>query len=154
MTEQKRQRIFIGIFIAALAFGLYMKPWERRQPGMNATADVAGGLSPVLAAAGTAANSSTSAATPVAFASEWPSSPFEKPDRHVATGSTAIVTAAAPEASRWQLQGIMTVGGVRVCVVNGQTLKVGGAIDGWRLDRITDNAVWLLRGAETTRLSM
>ena len=157
MNKQTRQRIVYGVFVAAVVLGLYMRPWQR--PGQDATVTANQSIASTATAAASGAESqiasaAVATATPVVFAAEWPADPFRGSDDHHAAATPAADANIQPSKPAWALQGIMTVDGERVCVINGQTEKIGATIGGWRVDRIDNDAVWMARGSEKMQLNL
>jgi len=155
MTERTRKRTIYTLFIGAVILALFTRPWE--QPYRTATPSA-----PDQATLASLPNSlpgpqSMAASTPeirVEFASAWPPDPFQdRNDRVEATVPAADPLSASME-PLLTLQGIMTVDGRRACVINGQMGPVGTVIDGWRVARIDEGQVRLVRGAESIDLEL
>jgi hypothetical protein len=155
MNERTRKRIIYTLFVGAVILGLITRPWERPHPALPPGA-------PDQVMLASLPNSlpgpqSVAASTPVIrveFASAWPPDPFQDRDNRVEATVPAADPLSAPVEPPLTLQGIMTVDGRRACVINGQMGPVGMVIDGWRVARIDERQVHLVRGAESIDLEL
>ena len=131
-----------GILIGSVLFALVMKPWERRRPviavpqaDVPVVESVAAAAPPVLA--------------DIEYSVEWLSrDPFAQVNdrRSVVTATVYEDVSFGPPT--FALQGIMTVGGVLACVIDGSTRTVGASISGWRVEKIEARGVWVSQGGE------
>lgn len=142
MTDQKRQRLMLALLVASVLFGLYMKPWERRSkptaPVQSAGTETE--IAPVTA---------DLQVTAIAYASAWPANdPFTRPDEYVRQGSVTVAEDVSFGAPSFVVQGVMTVNGQMVCVIDGQSRTVGSQVSGWQLDKIDAQGVWVSQGGE------
>jgi hypothetical protein len=150
MNERTRKQAVYAVFVLAVLFGLYMKPWDRHQGAIDAPADSSGdhGITTPAAAAGADSAQVPGAAV---FATEWPSDPFAHRGQ---TASAGVVTApwAEPTMPAFTLQGMMQLGGQAACVINGEILKAGDRISGWTVESISATDAVLRLGSERQRL--
>ncbi len=142
MSAKKRQRLMFAILIVSVLFGLLMKPWERRnRPADASQADPASEQ--------VAAVSARPMLAEVAYVTEWPSrDPFSRPDEKSPVGTDPITDEVSLEGPSFALQGIMTVGGQMVCVIDGVSRNVGSQIAGWKVEKIEAQGVWVSQGGE------
>jgi hypothetical protein len=140
MSEQRRKRILIALFVAAVIWGLYNQPWNRRQ-----TTEVDSGD----ATRATVTEASPSAITSVAATTaqgvsrlEWRIDPF----RAVPGEETA--DALVPEETNHTfvpvLQGTMAFQGAMRCVLDGRVLQIGDSIGRWRVEHVGPGTVTLI----------
>lgn len=153
MIERKRKKVVFGVFILIVLFGLYMKPWEARQRRIPQPSLAQSTGETILPAHQTAQASAVGEdAAQIKFATRWPDDPF----RQVAVGKTrqSIVQASEASGGSWVLQGVMTINGERVCVIDGWTYVVGTTIDNWKIIHVGQSEVGLARGGETCNLTL
>jgi len=147
MNEKTRKRAIYAIFVLAILFGLYMKPWDRTR-GMG---EIPMAPSEDQGSTGSAAASdSTQLTVAAAFASEWPADPFA----HRGQAASVAPAAAMPEPAmpEFTLQGMMQLGGQTACVINGVILKAGDQISGWTVESVSATDAVLRLGSERQRL--
>lgn len=143
MTVQKRQRLMFAMLIGSVLFALVMKPWERRRPAIAIQQpDVSEVEAPVAVASAVLAD--------IEFTSEWPArDPFKQPEeKQQPVMNASVVEEVSFGAPTFALQGIMTIGGEMVCVIDGATCGVGSNASGWRVERIEAQGVWVSQGGE------
>jgi hypothetical protein len=157
MNERTRKRIVYTIFAGAVILGLIARPWERPHDDPDAAA-----VNPVAALV--EPNTATLSPLPPSvvgvtlerreLATTWPRDPFRDKDNRVDPALAEV--AAMPESAEplLTLQGVMTVDGQRVCVINGRVGRVGTVIEGWRVQRIDESRVHLVRGQEAVDLDL
>lgn len=144
MTDQKRRRMMFALLVLSVLFGLYMKPWERR----TRTA------APVQAdATSTAAGTETAPVEPqvasIDLMADWPArDPFTRPGELKSRDAAIIVEEVSLGTPSFVVQGVMTVDGQMVCVIDGQIRHVGSQISGWRVDKIDAQGAWVSQGGE------
>jgi hypothetical protein len=142
MTPQKRQSLMFAVLIASVLFGLYMKPWVRRDPKAISVTPETGPVEAVEA-------SVEPALTAIEYVGEWPKrDPFRRSDEYVAVSDNQIDEAVSYGEPTFSLQGIMTIDGQKACVIDGRTCVVGGKCSGWRLEEIEAQGVWVSQGGE------
>lgn len=142
MTAQKRQRLMFVILIASIAFGLVMKPWERRKPAVVVP-------EPEVPAVEVATVAVTQPVVAIDYVAEWPSrNPFRQPNARVSMQTAGVIEDISFGAPTFALQGIMSVGGEMACVIDGATRSVGGVFAGWRIEKIEAQGVWVSQGGE------
>jgi hypothetical protein len=140
MTEKKRQRIMFAVLIVSVIFGLVMKPWERRVRVIPPPdpSSVSGELIESVAPAMTAT---------IDAGAEWPDrNPFlsPKPVRQIdAPTDEYFVPAGSPPLT---LQGVYTVDGRMACVINGESCSIGARVQGWVVESIDEQGVWVSQG--------
>jgi hypothetical protein len=142
MTDQKRQRLMFALLVFSVLFGLYMKPWERRAkptaPEQSAAATTE--IAPVTA---------EPQPSEIAYASAWPErDPFTRSEEYRRQGVVTVAEDVSVGTPSFVVQGVMTVNGQMVCVIDGQTRAVGSHFSGWRLDKIDAQGVWVSQGGE------
>ncbi len=143
MTVQKRQRLMFVILIGSVLFALVMKPWERRRPAIAIQQpDVSEAVTPVTVA--------SLALADIEYTSEWPArDPFKHPEeKQQPVMNASVMEEVSFGAPSFALQGIMTVGGEMVCVIDGTTHAVGSSASGWRVEKIEAQGVWVSQGGE------
>lgn len=142
MTDQKRQRLMFALLVGSVLFGLYMKPWERRSK--PTTDEQTAATTPEISPATTEPQ-----VTAIIYASAWPArDPFTRSEEHARQGTVSVVEDVSVSAPPFVVQGVMTVNGQMVCVIDGQTRSVGSHFSGWRLDKIDAQGVWVSQGGE------
>ena len=150
MNEKTRKKVVYVIFVVAVLFGLYMKPWDRRRGEGNApTAASVEPLNVNPAAAGR--DDSTQIRGGAVFATEWPDDPFV----HRGQAGPAPVVPTSSDEPSWApftLQGMMQLGGQAACVINGEILKAGDRISGWTVESVSATEAILRLGSERQRL--
>ncbi|MEW5702598.1 MAG: hypothetical protein AB1792_10255 [Candidatus Zixiibacteriota bacterium] len=156
MNERTRKRIVYATFIGAVIFGLLMRPWERhrRSDVTTTTESVAATMAPAVVPPDRAAIDTGIVLDRCAFAPTWPRDPFRGRVDLTGTSTSVIAVETRQAEPGLVLQGVMTVEGRRVCVINGRVGQVGSVIDGWRVLRIDETQVVLVRGQETLRLDL
>jgi hypothetical protein len=138
MNEAKRKRIMYAVFIFAMLWGLYMQPWKRRQRNAPAPAP----SEPVAAAVVSATVAGPAAELAlVAPGAEWSIDPF-RPSGPREPNEPEERPSGSPKEPVFQ--GMMTVRGVEVCVLDGQVCKTGDRRGPWRITRIEKGEVTLL----------
>jgi hypothetical protein len=157
MDEKKRKWLVYASLVGAIIFALIMRPWEGRKRKPPETVTLTAGAETMaqpleIKASETNSTQATDSALPT-LATGWPRDPFgETPEpARMAIASTG---GTSTELFSWNLQGIMTVDGQPVCLLNGQTLKIGSFINGWELAHIADDGVRLRRGAQTQSVAL
>jgi hypothetical protein len=143
MTDKKRQRMMFVLLTASVLFGVYMKPWERRvrtvnpvQPQTTTTAALAEAAAPETQNA-------------ISLVSEWPTrDPFTRPEEFKSQHAVIFSASVSLDAPSFVVQGVMTVEGQMVCVIDGQVCHVGSQVSGWRVDRIDTQGAWVSQGGE------
>ena len=150
MNEKTRKRAVYAIFVLAVLFGLYMKPWDRPSREESA-ATITGNPNGEAAAATTHEVDSAQIIGAAVFATNWPSDPFA----HRGQGAAAPVISVAsdePLMPLFKLQGMMQLDGQNACVINGEILKAGDRISGWTVESVNANEAILRLGSERQRL--
>lgn len=144
MSDQKRQRVMFALLVGSVLFGFYMKPWERRARTVNPIPTEA----PTAATeVGTVAAETHTAA--VVLATDWPSrDPFTRPGEFRSQNAADVTEAVSIGAPSFVVQGVMTVDGQMVCVIDGHVCSVGSQVSGWRVDRIDAQGAWVSQGGE------
>lgn len=144
MTDQKRRRMMFALLVLSVLFGLYMRPWERRvRTATPLQSDATTGAIDMEAA------SIEPQATAIQLVADWPArDPFTRPGEfknHDAAITMEEVSLGTPS---FVVQGVMTVDGQIVCVIDGQVRRVGSQISGWRVDKIDAQGAWVSQGGE------
>lgn len=144
MTDQKRRRMMFALLVLSVLFGLYMKPWERR-------ARTAAPLQtdPTSAAVDMEAATIEPQTAAIQLVAEWPArDPFTRPGEFKNQDAAIITEEVSLGAPSFVVQGVMTVDGQMVCVIDGQVRHVGSQISGWRVDKIDAQGAWVSQGGE------
>ena len=142
MTDQKRQRLMLAMLVASVLFGLYMKPWERRSKPNTP-------VQPAATMTDSAHTTFEPEVSTISYASAWPvRDPFTRSEEYVRQGSVTVAEDVSVGAPSFVVQGVMTVNGQIVCVIDGQTRAVGSHFSGWRVDKIDAQGVWVSQGGE------
>jgi len=149
VTTQKRQRVLIAIFLVAVGWGLYSKPWKSRTPIVDDTPGPA-----EVRPAGETLQAVAVAVIPALDADlsklEWTPDPFRP-----APGEESEVS-VAPETSPMfvpALQGTMAIRGTMQCVLDGRVFKVGDDIGRWTVERIEPGSV-IIRDSDGGRVTL
>lgn len=144
MTDQKRKRMMFALLIGSVLFGLYMKPWERRIKTVTA---IQSDAAPAAVEVETAAFETQTAS--FELVADWPArDPFSRPGEFTSQQSVVTTEEVSPGVPPFVVQGIMTVDGQMVCVVDGQVCRIGSQVSGWRVDRIDAQGAWVSQGGE------
>ena len=155
MNEKTRKRLVFGILVAAILFGLVMKPWDPpRKRIRNQTSDTA----PTQA---TPAGSPIATATPktenmqqYTYATAWPVDPFTPVAIKIKASHQTVSIPDEPKQPGLTLQGIITENNKRVCVVNGIIYAPGSRIKNWKVKQIGPREVLLVWASDTLRLEL
>lgn len=153
MTESRRKQLVFGLFLVAVIFGLFMKPWERRRPDRPVESTVQPQAEESRESVA-AIMAETDERAKIRFASAWPENPFGRRDAVAPESDQAPTIVEKDDGPVPRLQGIMNVDGRKVCVIDRRTLTVGETIDGWRIATIGENEVVLTRSGRRLRLSL
>lgn len=140
MTEKKRQRIMFAVLIVSVIFGLFMKPWERRVSVIPSsdTSSMTGEMTASDAPAMTAA---------IDAGVDWPDrNPFLSPEPIRPIDAPTDEDFALAESPPLTLQGVYTVDGQMACVINGESCSVGSHVQGWVVESIDEQGVWVSQG--------
>jgi len=150
IDEQKRKRTVFGLLVAAIIFGLIMRPWEsRRKRGSDATSNETDQIATPMVEGSTAPPGADTCQQTLVFAASWPHDPFLQVE---VKGAPSGQVEPSDIPSRWKLQGIMSMSGEQTCVINGQMCTVGVTIDGWKISHIGSSEVHLQRASRSVRL--
>ena len=146
MSESRRKKVLFAVLVVVVIFGALMKPWERPKRHIPNAASAA---VPVAAARPETAQEFASIA-PIKFVSEWPDDPF----RINGIQRTSRSSTRKSHSDNMHLQGIMTVDGVTVSVINRQSYRIGASVNGWKIIGINVAGVRLQRAKETRQLRL
>jgi hypothetical protein len=151
MTEAKRKRVLLGLFIAAVIFGLLTKPWERKKPNVPADSSRTEERTTVEVASAPAATMDIRTQSPtIQFATTWPRDPFGPHE----TSEPEPAAIEDDRGTQLRLQGIMRVKEQRACVIGGRTYRSGETVEGWKIVRIESDAVVLADRSGQIRLEL
>lgn len=144
MTDQKRQRMMLALLIGSVLFGLYMKPWERR--ARTVTPITSPGASTAVEVDAEAIDAQT---VVIDFVADWPArDPFTRPGELNSQHAVIVSEEVSLGAPSFVVQGVMTVDGQMVCVIEGQVCRVGSQVSGWRIEKIDAQGAWVSQGGE------
>lgn len=146
MSRDKRKHILYAVFIVAVLWGLYSRPWEEREPKSSLSRP------PEPAAAATVATvaSPTDKTVVRPVRSEWTTDPFRSSSTRDPAEELNDENASLLQPI---LQGTMTVRGAELCVLDGQVYAAGDRHGPWRITRIKKGEVTLL-GAHQESLTL
>ncbi len=160
MNETTRKKLIFAILIGSIILAIIMRPWEsgrdhrgQSDHGEQQQASELSAHAAVVTQSPGLRQGPTTVAQPVEFAESWPDNPFFDP-HSAQTAATVAPAGASSQTEQLRLQGILSSGGQRACVINGLTYPTGGTIQNWRVVEIGDHSVMLRRGSRTLRLTL
>ncbi len=147
MTAKRRQHMMYATCGLAILWGLYMQPWKSsdsrgsgpKNPYATATVATTEAAPQVSVQAADIGSFATGRLTQLV--EEWGADPFrpihyEQDEDEIVTDGPVEMNHNAPV-----LNGMMNVGGVASCVLNGRVCKVGDQFKSWRVIAITPDGV-------------
>ena len=150
MLAKWRKLTVYSVFVLAVAWGIYQRPW--RDLPTSAPVQSEPGIADSIETA-----QASVAATPMredlqekSLAGDWTVDPFrKKKPEAVAVPRARVARQVAPV-----LQGIMAVGNKRACVIGGQILKKGDRFGGWLVVNVATNTVELVGLSDRKHLTL
>ena len=153
-TLTRREKVYVGVFVVALLWGLWNfrgyfggpeKSAQAPPPRPAAAAVMPEAHLPPVSVPATAADAPTPDHTPP----DWGPNPFYRPWRH-APAATAAPTRSGRLAPL-RLTAVAIQGDVRYAVINGRVVREGETIEGRRVLRVEESRVLVdEKGVEVT----